>query len=148
MDPTVWYYVRDLDGARSFYRETLGFEETAVDFSERWSHLKHGEMEIGLAEGEPRDDGTVAHVEVTDLKLEADRLRALVDSMLGPSAPPRKVSVNIHELCEHVFHLLRSEAAAADPPSPACVRPRPRRETPRLRVGPRHAVRRRHAAGI
>ena len=43
---------------------------------------------------------------------EADRLRALVDSMLGHRAPPRKVSVNIHELCEHVFHLLRSEAAA------------------------------------
>jgi two-component system nitrogen regulation sensor histidine kinase GlnL len=41
---------------------------------------------------------------------EADRLRALVDSMLGPSAPPHKALVNIHELCEHVFHLLRSEA--------------------------------------
>ena len=34
MDPPVWYYVRDLDGARTFYRETLGFEETAVDFTE------------------------------------------------------------------------------------------------------------------
>jgi two-component system nitrogen regulation sensor histidine kinase GlnL len=43
---------------------------------------------------------------------EADRLRALVDSMLGPSRPPQKVSINIHELCEHVFHLLRSEAGA------------------------------------
>jgi two-component system nitrogen regulation sensor histidine kinase GlnL len=42
---------------------------------------------------------------------EADRLRVLVDSMLGPVSPPQKVSVNIHELCEHVFHLLRSEAA-------------------------------------
>jgi len=41
---------------------------------------------------------------------EADRLRALVDSMLGPSRPPQKSLVNIHELCEHVFHLLRSEA--------------------------------------
>ena len=76
MAPTVWYYVRDLDTARRFYRETLGFEETGVDFSERWSLLKHGEMEIGLAEGEPRDDSGVAHVDVVDLKLEADRLRA------------------------------------------------------------------------
>src|SRR5580692_7574931 len=42
---------------------------------------------------------------------EADRLRVLVDSMLGPVSPPQKDSVNIHELCEHVFHLLRSEAA-------------------------------------
>ena len=77
MAPTVWYHVRDLDGARQFYRDTLGFQETGVDFSERWSLLKHGEMEIGLAEGEPRDDGGVAHVDVDDLKTEADRLRGL-----------------------------------------------------------------------
>lgn len=41
---------------------------------------------------------------------EADRLRALVDSMLGPSRPPQKEQVNIHELCERVFQLLRNEA--------------------------------------
>ena len=41
---------------------------------------------------------------------EADRLRALVDSMLGPSKPPQKEQVNIHELCERVFQLLRNEA--------------------------------------
>jgi catechol 2,3-dioxygenase-like lactoylglutathione lyase family enzyme len=76
MAPTVWYHVCNLDDARSFYRETLGFVETSFDADERWSVLKHGEMEIGLAEGEPRDDGGVAHVEVDDLKLEADRLRA------------------------------------------------------------------------
>jgi catechol 2,3-dioxygenase-like lactoylglutathione lyase family enzyme len=76
MEPAVWYHVRDLDTSRRFYRETLGFEETAVDFNERWSHLKHGAMEIGLAEGEPQEDGAVAHVDVIDLKAEADRLRA------------------------------------------------------------------------
>jgi catechol 2,3-dioxygenase-like lactoylglutathione lyase family enzyme len=76
MAPAVWYHVRDLDAALSFYRDTLGFEETGSDRDERWSMLKHGEMEIGLAEGEPRDDGGVAHVDVTDLKAEADRLRA------------------------------------------------------------------------
>ena len=76
MAPTVWYHVRDLDGARRFYREMLGFEETGVDFSERWSLLRHGAMEIGLAEGEPNEDGGVAHVDVVDLKAEADRLRA------------------------------------------------------------------------
>jgi catechol 2,3-dioxygenase-like lactoylglutathione lyase family enzyme len=74
--PTVWYYVRDLDEGRRFYRETLGFVEVAVDFSERWSHLRHGEMEVGLAVGEPQTDGAVAHVDVPDLKAEADRLRA------------------------------------------------------------------------
>ena len=76
MEPKVWYYVRDLDAARRFYREQLGFEETTVDLAQRWSHLEHGEMFVGLAEGEPREDGTVAHVDVTDLKAEADRMRA------------------------------------------------------------------------
>jgi catechol 2,3-dioxygenase-like lactoylglutathione lyase family enzyme len=75
MPPTVWYHVKSLDESRRFYRETLGFEETAVDFDERWSHLRRGEMEVGLAEGDPRDDGVVAHVDVDDLKAEADRLR-------------------------------------------------------------------------
>ena len=74
MAPTVWYHVRDLDEGRRFYRELLGFEELAVDFEARWSNLQRGEMEIGLAEGEPTDEG-VAHVDVTDLKEEADRLR-------------------------------------------------------------------------
>jgi catechol 2,3-dioxygenase-like lactoylglutathione lyase family enzyme len=74
--PTVWYYVRNLDEARRFYREALGFEETAVDFDAAWSHLRHGEMEIGLAKGEPDEGGAVAHVDVPDLKAEADRLRA------------------------------------------------------------------------
>jgi catechol 2,3-dioxygenase-like lactoylglutathione lyase family enzyme len=74
MAPTVWYQVRDLDDGRRFYREVLGFEELSVDFEERWSTLRRGEMEIGLAEGEPADNG-VAHVDVADLKAEADRLR-------------------------------------------------------------------------
>jgi two-component system nitrogen regulation sensor histidine kinase GlnL len=41
---------------------------------------------------------------------EADRLANLVDSMLGPGRVPRRESLNLHELCEHVYHLLRSEA--------------------------------------
>jgi len=41
---------------------------------------------------------------------EADRLAALVDSMAGPGRPPVKNMVNVHELCEHVYHLLRGEA--------------------------------------
>jgi two-component system nitrogen regulation sensor histidine kinase GlnL len=44
---------------------------------------------------------------------EADRLTALVDSMAGPSRAPQKVLLNIHELCEHVYHLVRAEAPTA-----------------------------------
>ncbi len=71
----VWYRVRDLDAARAFYREVLGFEEVFVDFDERWSRLTHGQMEIALAEGEPDEAGGVAHVDVEDVKRESDRLR-------------------------------------------------------------------------
>jgi len=41
---------------------------------------------------------------------EADRLTHLLDSMLGPGRPPAKQLVNLHELLERVYHLLRSEA--------------------------------------
>jgi two-component system nitrogen regulation sensor histidine kinase GlnL len=41
---------------------------------------------------------------------EADRLTNLLDSMLGPGRPPAKQSINVHELLERVYHLLRSEA--------------------------------------
>src|ERR1700689_1155162 len=41
---------------------------------------------------------------------EADRLTNLLDSMLGPGRPPSKQLINLHELLERVYHLLRSEA--------------------------------------
>jgi catechol 2,3-dioxygenase-like lactoylglutathione lyase family enzyme len=71
----VWYRVRNLAEARRFYVETLGFEETYHDEEGTWSRLRHGDMEIALAEGEP-EDGGVAHVDVEDVKAEAERLRA------------------------------------------------------------------------
>jgi two-component system nitrogen regulation sensor histidine kinase GlnL len=37
---------------------------------------------------------------------EADRLRTLVDNLLGPGSPPHKTSVNPHELVDHVYRLL------------------------------------------
>lgn len=43
---------------------------------------------------------------------EADRLRDLVDRLMGPGQPPAMARVNIHELTEHVVHLLRAEAGA------------------------------------
>ena len=73
--PTVWYRVRDLDAGRAFYRDKLGFEETFFDAPGRWSRLERAGMQIGLAEGEP-EEGGVAHVDVSDVKAEAERLRA------------------------------------------------------------------------
>lgn len=72
---TVWYRVRDLDAGRAFYRDVLGFEEVFVDFDDGWSRLTHGAMEIALAEGDPTESSGVAHVDVADVKGEADKLR-------------------------------------------------------------------------
>lgn len=41
---------------------------------------------------------------------EADRLAALVDTLLGPLGPPRKEPVNVHELIEYVLKLVEPEA--------------------------------------
>ncbi len=71
----VWYHVRNLDAGRAFYRETLGFTETYVDEEGRWARLERDGTEIALAEGEPDREGGVAHVDVADVKREADRLR-------------------------------------------------------------------------
>lgn len=72
---TVWYHVRDLDAARSFYKDKLGFTETFVDDDGQWSKLERSGMEIGLAQGEPEEDGGVAHVDVADVKATAEELR-------------------------------------------------------------------------
>ena len=73
---TLWYHVRDLDAARAFYKEKLGFTETFVDDDGEWSQLERGGTEIGLAQGEPQEDGGVANVEVDDVKAAAEELRS------------------------------------------------------------------------
>jgi catechol 2,3-dioxygenase-like lactoylglutathione lyase family enzyme len=74
--PRVVYLVHDFDLGRDFYKRVLGFEETFVDFDERWSTLKRGEMSIAVTQGEPNPDGGVAMVDVDDVKVEAERLRS------------------------------------------------------------------------
>ena len=71
----VWYRVRDVDAGRDFYTQTLGFSELYFDEEGRWAKLERGGMEIAIAEGEP-EEGGVAHVDVDDVKAEAERLRA------------------------------------------------------------------------
>jgi two-component system nitrogen regulation sensor histidine kinase GlnL len=41
---------------------------------------------------------------------EADRLCALVDSLLGPARPIRREPANVHELIDRVYRLARAEA--------------------------------------
>ena len=74
MNPRVWYQVRDLAAARTFYTGTLGFEQ--VQAEDGWIGLVRGPMAIGLSEGEPSEDGGVATIDVDDVKAEAERLRA------------------------------------------------------------------------
>ncbi len=71
----IWYRVRDLEAARAFYRETLGFEEAYVDEEDRWARLVRGSAEVALAEGEPQEEETILTLDVEDVKAEADRLR-------------------------------------------------------------------------
>jgi len=71
----VWYHVRDLEAGRAFYKDKLGFSETYVDADGSWATLERNGVEISLAEGEPQEDGGVAHVDVDDVKAVADELR-------------------------------------------------------------------------
>lgn len=57
-----------------------------------------------LLELELGDDGMKEYTEV--IIKEADRLRTLIDRMVGPSAPPVLKPGNIHEPVEHVFRLV------------------------------------------
>jgi two-component system, NtrC family, nitrogen regulation sensor histidine kinase GlnL len=60
-----------------------------------------------LLERELLDPGLKEYTRV--IISEADRLTNLLDSLLGPGRPPTKQLVNVHELLERVYHLLRSE---------------------------------------
>ena len=72
----IWYHVRDLDRARAFYKELLGFRETFADDEGKWVALDRGPTEIALTEGEPAegDEGGVAAVDVDSVKSERERL--------------------------------------------------------------------------
>jgi catechol 2,3-dioxygenase-like lactoylglutathione lyase family enzyme len=67
--------VRDLDAGRAFYTQKLGFTETYVDEKDGWAQLQRNETEIGIAQGEPEEEGSVAHIDVDDVKALADELR-------------------------------------------------------------------------
>lgn len=65
----------------------------------------------GAAQLLARELGEPALREYTSIIIsEADRLAALVDSLLGPGHAPRKEPINIHEPLQHVYHLLAADA--------------------------------------
>jgi catechol 2,3-dioxygenase-like lactoylglutathione lyase family enzyme len=72
----IWYRVADLDAARAFYRDLLGFTETFVDEQERWATLDRGATEVAIGEGQEGAVGgdAVATVDVDDVKAERERL--------------------------------------------------------------------------
>ena len=72
----IWYRVADLDTARAFYRDVLGFTETFVDEEERWASFDRGATEISVGEAAepPDEDGPVATIDVEDVKAERERL--------------------------------------------------------------------------
>ena len=72
----IWYRVADLDAARAFYKDVLGFTETFVDEQERWASLDRGATEIAVGEAaeQPEEDGPVATIDVEDVKAERERL--------------------------------------------------------------------------
>jgi catechol 2,3-dioxygenase-like lactoylglutathione lyase family enzyme len=72
----LWYRVRNLEAAREFYVERLGFEELYFDQDGRWMRLARSGIEISIAEGEAGEGEAVAQFEVEDVKAEAERLRA------------------------------------------------------------------------
>ncbi len=75
----IWYRVTDLDAARTFYRDVLGFAETFVDEQERWASLDRGATEIAIGEAEDAGadgEGQVATIDVEDVKGERERLAA------------------------------------------------------------------------
>jgi catechol 2,3-dioxygenase-like lactoylglutathione lyase family enzyme len=75
----IWYRVTDLEAARAFYVERLGFEQVYFDEEDRWIRLVRDGVEIAISDGEfedaTTDEEVVATIEVDDLKGEADRLR-------------------------------------------------------------------------
>jgi catechol 2,3-dioxygenase-like lactoylglutathione lyase family enzyme len=75
----IWYRVSDLDAARVFYTQNLGFEQVYVDEEGGWIRLDRNGVELAIAEGEfageTAGDDIVVAVDVADVKAEAERLR-------------------------------------------------------------------------
>ena len=99
----VAYYVRDLDKARAFYEDFLGFAELPFtlkkpDGSERIAFIKINETQyLELFAEAPKDDGMLNHIAVyTD---DADRMRAYLTlkSIRIFTTSERGVTINVRQ---------------------------------------------------
>ena len=80
----LWYRVSNVEAARDFYTRELGFREVYFDEDDRWVRLDREGFELAIAEGEfagaeqagSGEGGSVATIDVNDVKGEAERLRA------------------------------------------------------------------------
>ena len=72
---SIWYRVKDLEAARTFYCAKLGFDEAYVDDEDRWARLTRGNAEVALVEGDPQEEEAILTLDVPDVKAEAERLR-------------------------------------------------------------------------
>ena len=73
----IWYRVKDLDRAKHFYVDLLGFEELYRDEKDRWMRLERDGVEVHIAESDvfTPDTDTAVALEMDDVKAEAARLR-------------------------------------------------------------------------
>jgi len=60
-----------------------------------------------LLERELHDDSLKEYTNI--IIGEADRLRNLVNRLLGPNKPPQREPINVHEITEHITQLLNAE---------------------------------------
>ena len=75
----LWYRVSDLEAARAFYTQHLGFELLYADDEGGWMRLERDGVQLAIAQGEFAGEAAgadiVVSVDVPDLKAEAERLR-------------------------------------------------------------------------
>ena len=91
---------------RNHQAQRLLFQALAHEVKNPLSGLKGAAQLLAAETTDP------AQREYLDIMLrETDRLRDLVDGLLGPARPPRYSRVNIHEVLEHVHGLLQPSQA-------------------------------------
>ena len=67
----IWYRVSDLDAARVFYTERLGFRELYFDQEDRWIRLERNGVEVAISDGEFQEGASDEEAVATALRAPA-----------------------------------------------------------------------------